>query len=117
VIERHQGTNRVGVGFVKGFGLKRGAIAGTFAHDHHNIVAVGCTDAAMWAAAINIATAGGGLCVIDRMDDVLATLALPVAGLMSDRPVEEVAGAYQKLLAAARTLGSPLHDPFMAMSF
>lgn len=117
VIERHGAAGRVGIGFVKGFGLKRGAIAGTFAHDHHNIVAIGCLDAPMLAAAIHIARVGGGLCVIDSADDVLASLPLPVAGLMSDRPIEEVAGAYRKLLAAARELGSMLHDPFMAMSF
>jgi adenine deaminase len=117
VIERYHATNRVGVGFIKGFGLKRGAIAGTFAHDHHNIVAVGCADAPMWAAAMNIARAGGGLCVVDKMDDTLASLPLPVAGLMSDRPIDEVAAAYRKLLAAAKELGSTLHDPFGALSF
>jgi adenine deaminase len=117
VIERHHGSNRVGVGFVKGFGLKRGAIAGTFAHDHHNIVAIGTSDFPMWAAALNVSFWGGGLCVVDRMDDMIASLPLSVAGLMSDRPVEEVADGYRKLLAAARELGSPLHDPFMAMSF
>jgi adenine deaminase len=117
VVERHRGSNRVGVGFIRGFGLKRGAIAGTVAHDHHNIVAIGCTDVAMWAAATSVARAGGGLCVIDGVDQELALLPLPVGGLMSDRPMGEVADGYRKLLAAARSLGSPLHDPFMAMSF
>jgi adenine deaminase len=117
VIERHHGSNRVGVGFVKGFGLKRGAIAGTFAHDHHNIVAIGTMDMPMWAAALNVSFWGGGLCVVDDADDVLAALPLPVAGLMSDRPIEEVAEGYRKLLAAARQLGSTLRDPFGALSF
>jgi adenine deaminase len=117
VLERHRGTNRVGVGFVRGFGLKHGAIAGSVAHDHHNIIAIGTSDFPMWAAALNVANAGGGLCVVDKMDDMLAFLPLPVAGLMSDQPVEVVRDAYAKLLAAARSLGSTLHDPFMAMSF
>jgi adenine deaminase len=117
VIERHHGTSRVGVGFVRGFGLKRGAIAGSVAHDHHNIVAIGCLDAPMWAAAINVANWGGGLCAVDGADHVLAALRLPVAGLMSDQPIERVRDEYKALLAAARELGSPLCDPFMAMSF
>ena len=113
----HGASGRVGIGFVKGFGLKRGAIAGTFAHDHHNIIAIGCTDAPMWAAALGIAKWGGGMCVMGEADDPIATLPLPVAGLMSDRPIDEVAEGYRKLIAAARTLGSTLRDPFMAMSF
>jgi len=117
VLERHRGTNRVGVGFVRGFGLQHGAIAGSVAHDHHNIIAIGTSDFPMWAAALNVANAGGGLCVVDKMDDMLAFLPLPVAGLMSDQPVTVVRDGYDKLLAAARALGSTLHDPFMAMSF
>jgi adenine deaminase len=117
VIERHRASNRVGIGFVRGFGLKRGAIAGTFAHDHHNIVAIGTSDFPIWAAALNVSFWGGGLCVVDKMDDMIASLPLPVAGLMSDRPIDEVAAAYRKLLAAAKELGSTLHDPFGALSF
>ncbi|HTL29051.1 MAG TPA: adenine deaminase [Tepidisphaeraceae bacterium] len=117
VFERHHSTNRVGIGFVHGFGLKRGAIAGSVAHDHHNIVAIGCSDAPMWAAILSIAKWGGGLCVVHEMDEGLATLRLPVAGLMSDQPIERVRDDYAKLLSAARELGSSLHDPFMAMSF
>ncbi|HEV2292747.1 MAG TPA: adenine deaminase [Tepidisphaeraceae bacterium] len=117
VIERHEATGRVGIGFVRGFGLKRGAIAGTFAHDHHNIIAIGCNDAPLLTAAFSIARWGGGLCVVDGMDELGPTLRLPIAGLMSDRPIKEVAEDYRKLLAAARELGSTLHDPFMAMSF
>jgi adenine deaminase len=117
VIDRHSGKARIGVGFVRGFGLKRGAIAGSVAHDHHNIVAIGCLDMPMWAGILSIANCGGGLCVVDRGDEGLATLGLPVAGLMSDQPIAEVAESYAKCLAAARELGSTLDDPFMAMSF
>jgi adenine deaminase len=117
VVERHRGTGNVGVGFIQGFNLKRGAIAGTFGHDHHNIICIGCLDAPMYAAIFAVERMGGGFVVIGRADEVLAALPLPVAGLMSDRPFAEVAAAYERLLAAARSLGSTLHDPFNAMSF
>ena len=117
VIERHRGTGRRGLGFIQGFNLKRGAMAGTFAHDHHNLVCIGCTDAAMHAAIAAVQQMDGGLVVIGGASETLAALPLPVAGLMSDRPFPEVAAAYEKLLAAARSLGSTLHDPFNAMSF
>ena len=116
VIERHAGTGNLGVGFVRGIGLARGAIAGTVAHDHHNLVTIGCDDESMLTAAKFVASLGGGLAVAEG-SNVLASLPLPVAGLMSDRPIEEVRTAYDQLLAACRQLGSPLHDPFMAMSF
>ena len=117
VVERHRGTGNVGVGFIQGFHLQRGAIAGTFGHDHHNIIAIGCLDAPMYAAIFAVAQMGGGFVVVDRLDDVQAALPLPVAGLMSDQPFESVAAAYEKLLAAARELGCTLRDPFNAMSF
>ena len=116
VVERHRCSGNVGLGFIRGIGLRRGAIAGTVAHDHHNLVAVGADDASMHAAMRAAAAAGGGLAVADG-DRVLARLPLPVAGLMSDQPVAAVRAAYDALLAAARSLGSPLHDPFMALSF
>ena len=116
VVERHACTGNVGLGFIRGMGLSRGAIAGTVAHDHHNLVCVGADDGSMHAAMRAAAAAGGGLAVADG-DHVLARLPLPVAGLMSDRPVAEVRAAYDAVLAAARSLGSPLHDPFMALSF
>jgi adenine deaminase len=117
VIERHRGTGNVGLGFIQGFGLKTGAIAGTVAHDHHNLVVIGADDLSMMTAARAAAADGsGGLAVADGQQ-VLATLLLPVAGLMSDRPIEEVRNAYNALLAAAAKLGSSLHDPFMAASF
>jgi adenine deaminase len=116
VMERHSGSARIGIGFIRGFGLKRGAIAGTVAHDHHNIVAIGCDDRSIIAAIVNIREMGGGLQVTED-DRALAQLPLPIAGLMSDRPIAEVRDGYARLLAAARQLGSTLHDPFMAMSF
>jgi len=116
VIERHRGTGNVGLGFIEGFGFKRGAIAGTVAHDHHNLVAIGCDDLSILTAAKAVAGMGGGLVVADG-SRVLATLALPIAGLMSDRPIVEVRAAYDRLLVECRQLGSTLHDPLMAMSF
>jgi adenine deaminase len=116
VIERHQNSGQVGLGFIRGIGLRHGAIAGTVAHDHHNLVVVGCDDISMVAAAYAASAIGGGL-VVTSGEHILATLPLPVAGLMSDQPIERVRDDYAKLLSAARELGSPLHDPFMAMSF
>lgn len=117
VIGRHnKRCSKQSLGFIKGVGLKRGAIAGTIAHDHHNLVIIGCDDASMTTAAREAERLGGGLVVADG-NNVLARLALEVGGLMSDRPVEEVAGRYDQLLDAAKSLGSPLNDPFMAMSF
>lgn len=116
VIERHHGCGTVGLGFIQGIGLQRGALAGTVAHDHHNLVVIGADDASMLLAAHTVAGLGGGLAVVAG-GEVLATLPLPVGGLMSDRPIAEVRAAYDSLRAAAATLGSPLHDPFMAMSF
>jgi adenine deaminase len=116
VIERHSGGGRTGLGFVKGVGLRGGAIAGTVAHDHHNLVVIGADDHSMLAAARAVADAGGGLAAASG-DQVLALLPLPIGGLMSDRPHEEVGKGLEALLKAASKLGSKLEDPFMAMSF
>ncbi len=120
VLERHGKNGNVGVGFIQGFGLRRGAIAGTVAHDHHNLIVIGADDASIRAAIRAVAAMGGGLACCDG-ERVLAELALPVGGLMSDRPVAEVAAGYDAVVAAARDgergLGSVLEDPFMAMSF
>ena len=116
VIERHHARGTMGLGFIQGIGLKRGAMAGTVAHDHHNLVVIGADDESMRSAAQAVADLGGGLAVVDD-GTVQAVLPLPVAGLMSDRPIAEVRAAYDALRAAAAALGSPLHDPFMAMSF
>lgn len=116
VVERHHGTGRTGLGFVRGIGLTRGAIAGTVAHDHHNLVVIGADDSSMRAAARAVVEANGGLAVAAG-ETVLALLPLPIAGLMSDRPIEEVRDTMKTLLAAAHGLGATLRDPFMAMSF
>ena len=116
VVERHHAGGSLGVGFIHGFGLRRGAIAGTVAHDHHNLIVIGADDASMLTAARAVADLGGGLAVAAG-DQVIANLPLPVAGLMSDRPMHEVRVQYDRLFAATAELGSPLHDPFMAMSF
>jgi len=116
VVERHTGSGRVGLGFVRGMGLKAGAMAGTVAHDHHNVIVIGTDDRSMRAAVRAVAAEGGGLAV-SRGDELLALLALPVAGLMSAEPIEAVARGLAEVVSAARSLGSPLHDPFMAMSF
>ncbi|MCC6801679.1 MAG: adenine deaminase, partial [Anaerolineae bacterium] len=116
VVERHRASGSVGKAFIKGFGLKRGALAGSVAHDHHNLVVIGADDASMQTAIRAVIEMGGGLAAVDG-DTVLATLALPVAGLMSEAPIGEVRRDYDALTAAAQRLGSAMHDPFMAMSF
>jgi adenine deaminase len=116
VIERHNATGNNAAGFIQGFGLKRGAMAGTFAHDHHNLVTIGVDDVSMQTASRAVAKMGGGLAVAVG-EHVVAMLALPIAGLMSDRPIAEVAAGYATVVSAARELGSTLADPFMAMSF
>jgi adenine deaminase len=116
VVERHHGTGNIGLGFVQGFGLRQGAIAGTVAHDHHNLVAIGADDVSMQSAARAAAGTGGGLAVAVG-ERILARLPLPVGGLMTDRPIAEAAAGYAAVVAAAAQLGSALADPFMAMSF
>ena len=116
MVERHQASGNIGKAFIHGFGLKRGAIAGTVAHDHHNLAVIGVDDESMTAAVRAIAAMGGGLAAVDG-DQVLAALPLPVAGLLSESPIETVREQYDSLIAAARGLGSQLSDPFMVMSF
>ncbi|HUT14924.1 MAG TPA: adenine deaminase [Anaerolineae bacterium] len=116
VIERHLASGNVGLGFVKGMELKRGALGSSVAHDSHNLVLVGTNDKDMLLAARQIERMRGGLvAVVDG--HVLASLPLPIAGLMSDRPFEQVNRGLTTLLDAAHQLGSSLHDPFMALSF
>jgi adenine deaminase len=116
VIERHLATGNVGKGLVRGFSLKRGAIASTVAHDHHNIVVIGADDHSMLTAARAIAKTKGGMAVVVG-ETVLAQLPLPIAGLMSDQPIETVRDQMDEVITAARQLGATMHDPFMAMSF
>ena len=116
VVERHLGTGRIGLGFVRGFGLERGAIASTIAHDAHNIVVVGVEDDDMARAVQRLAEIGGGLVVIaDR--GVQAELPLPVAGLLSDAPLAEVVEASRACVKAAEALGCRYPAPFQTMSF
>ncbi len=116
VVERHGRGGGVGLGFVAGLGLRRGAIATTVAHDHHNLVLLGADDRSMATAARAVAAAGGGQAVAQG-DRVLALLPLPIAGLMSPEPIEAVAGRMAELAAAARRLGAVGADPFRALSF
>jgi adenine deaminase len=116
MIERHKRTGNIGRGFVKGFGLKRGAIASSVAHDSHNICVVGANDSDMALATNEIARIQGGL-VAAKDGKILAELPLPFAGLMSTRPIEEVNEAEKRLSEAARGLGCTFSSPFMVMSF
>ncbi len=116
VVERHHATGQIGLGLVQGFGLTRGAFATTVAHDAHNIVCVGVADEDMALCVRRLGEIGGGIVAIaDRQ--VLAELPLPVAGLMSDRPVEEVVAALDELVATLTTMGVTVSAPFMTLSF
>jgi adenine deaminase len=116
VVERHGRTGKAGRGFVHGLGLQRGALAGSVGHDAHNITVAGADDRSMLTAIAAVARMGGGLAVA-LGDEVLAELPLPIGGLMSDQPVGVVRSQMDALLAKARELGSPLHDPFMQLGF
>lgn len=117
VIERHKGTGRIGIGFVSGFGLQRGALASTHAHDAHNLGVVGVDDADMAFAANRLREIGGGQVAVLN-GRVLAELPCPVAGLLSELPFEDVAAAAAALDAVAHAdLGVRYPAPFMAMSF
>jgi len=115
-IERHNATGRVGVGYVHGFGLKRGAMASTISHDAHNIVAVGVGDVDLLAAIALVAESQGGLAVVAD-GQILGHLPLPIAGLLSDQPLADVAATYDQLEQAARELGSTLPSPFGLLVF
>lgn len=116
VLERHHGTGQIGKAFIHGFGLKRGALAGTVAHDHHNLVVIGADDTSMRRAVEAVVEMGGGLAVVNG-ERVIGTLPLPVAGLMTEIPLEQVRREYDVLIQRAQELGSTMPDPFMAMSF
>ena len=116
VIERHKATGNIGLGLVKGFGLKRGAIASSIAHDSHNIVAAGTNDKDIFAAVKEIERLQGGL-VIAAEGQVLSALPLPIAGLLSDEPLETVVERLESLEAIASDLGCPLTSPFSTLSF
>lgn len=116
VIERHLATGRIGLGFVSGSGLRRGALASTVAHDAHNLVVLGATDEEMAFAATRLAEIGGGIVAVEG-DRVLAECPLPVAGLMSDAPLADVVAQSRGCNAAAAGLGWVGETPFLTLAF
>ncbi|MCL1949071.1 MAG: adenine deaminase [Turicibacter sp.] len=104
VIERHKNTGNVGVGLVKGFGLKRGAVAATIAHDSHNLMVVGTNDADMVAAALAMEKLQGGIAIVDN-GAVLASLPLPIGGLMSDAPLSDISNKIKSLSISLQKIG------------
>lgn len=116
VIERHKGTGRMGKGLVTGFGLKKGALGSTVAHDSHNIIIVGTNDRDMLVAARALKSMGGGYVAVAE-GKIVAKLALPIAGLMSNKPANEVAADLRLLIEKAQRWGSRLENPFVTLSF
>jgi len=116
VIERHHATGKIGVGLVKGLGLKSGAIASTFAHDAHNIIVAGVSDKEMLAAANELIEMGGGYVAVEN-EKTVDRQSLPIGGLMCELPVEKAAAQLKNVAQAAKKLGSQLDNPFMTLSF
>ena len=116
VVERHKATGNIGIGLVTGFGLKKGALASSIAHDSHNIIAVGTNDEDIFTAIKEIERLQGGLVAADE-GEVLASLALPIAGLLADKPLEVVASKLERLEQIATELGTELSSPFATLSF
>jgi adenine deaminase len=116
VVERHHATGNIGLGLVSGFGLKKGALASSVAHDSHNIVAVGASDEDIYAAVREIEKLGGGLVAVAE-GQIVESLALPIAGLLSNQPLGAVVEKLGRLEKAAETLGTSLSSPFSTLSF
>ena len=116
VVERHHATGNIGIGLVKGFGLKRGAIATSVAHDSHNIVVAGVSDDDIYAAIKEVEGNQGGLAVAAD-GKVMASLSLPIAGLLSQEPLETVAAKIKELERLAADLGCQAPSPFSILSF
>ena len=116
VVERHKASGNIGVGLVKGFGLKKGALASSVAHDSHNIIAVGADDLDILKAIEEIKTLQGGLVVCANLE-VLASLPLPIAGLLSPEPLDVVVSQHEKVERAAASLGNLPPAPFAVLSF
>ena len=116
VIERHLASGNIGLGFVRGFGLKSGAIASTVAHDSHNMIIVGTNDEDMYLAAVELVKSQGGKVVVEN-GKVLAKLELPIAGLMSNKPAEKVISQLKTLNEAVSQIHCKISDPFMSMAF
>ncbi|OGI26792.1 MAG: adenine deaminase [Candidatus Melainabacteria bacterium RIFOXYA12_FULL_32_12] len=116
VIERHRASGNIGIGFVRGFGLRSGAIASTVAHDSHNMVVVGTNDEDMYYAAVELVKSQGGKIVVEN-GKTLEHLALPIAGLISNQNIETVIEKLDNLAKYSKKLGCKLDDPFMNMAF
>ena len=117
VFERHHNTGHIGVGFLQGYGIRRGAVATSVAHDSHNLIVAGCSEEDIAAAANAVREMGGGLVIVED-GRVTASLSLPIAGLMSPLSIEEVVERLKELKAAAKRLGaSDDIDPFMTLAF
>ena len=116
VVERHKASGNIGLGLVKGFGLKRGALASSVAHDSHNIIVVGTNDRDILKAIEEINSLQGGL-VVCANQEILASLALPIAGLLSPEPLDVVVSQHEQVEKAAASLGSLPPAPFAILSF
>jgi len=117
VAERHKGTGHIGVAYLRGYGLKRGAVATSISHDSHNIIAVGASDADIAVAINRVAEIRGGITVVSD-GGIRAELPLPYAGLLSDMPLEYTARTLDRLIQEARALGAHKDtDPVMGLSF
>ncbi len=116
VVERHHASGRIGMGLVRGFGLKQGAIASSVAHDSHNVIAVGVSDEEIRTAVEELKIMGGGLVVV-KGNAILARTVLGIGGLMSTQPLEPLVKELYEIKQASLSLGCSLEDPFMALSF
>ncbi len=116
VVERHQATGNIGRGLVRGFGLKKGAIASSVAHDAHNVIAIGADDDEIFAAIKEVERLQGGIAVAAE-GRILGSLALPIAGLLSDEPLSAVVMKLEGLKGIVANLGCPLESPFTLLSF
>ncbi len=116
VTERYMKGGNIGVGFIRGFGLKQGAIASSIAHDSHNIITVATTPEDALMAVSRVSQTMGGITAVDGRN-ILATLPLPIAGIITDEPVGKVAEKLQAVRAAAQELGCQLEHPYLTMSF
>ena len=116
VVERHNGSGRIGLGLVKGFGLKGGALASSIAHDSHNVIAVGANDRDLSASVEEVKVMGGGIAVASEQR-ILARVPLEVAGLMSKEPLERLTEQLTEISKAALSLGCSIREPFMSLSF
>ena len=117
VLERHHATGNIGLGLVKGFGLKRGALASTVGHDSHNLIVIGTNDEDMLAAVQELQRIGGGICIAED-GQIRGALPLPVGGLMTNEPALMVAKQQAEMIALAREMGVPeFYSPFLTLAF